>query len=426
MVKVVIKRKSLQRRVFWFEPSARKLRRGFATLNELAKLLALSEEEKTERGLLYTPAEIAQQPATWQATLFSFRRRGAALEAFLNRAGFGDPRGPKPTVFLIGAGSSDYVGRSLLHLFRRRWNCEVLAIPSTSLLTHQDQWLTPGQRYLWISFSRSGDSPESVAVLERALVHHPEIHHIVVSCNFEGRMIRCATGKNQAFPMVLPAEVNDRGLAMTSSFSNMVVLGQCLAHRADLAQYEPILQRLVEAGDSFLPLAADAAAALAAEPFAKICFLGSGALEAVAVESRLKVLELSAGKIITMAESFLGLRHGPMAALDKSTLLVAFLANDEKVARYEKDLLRELSSKQLLQTQVVVGGHPEFAPDRLAGKYLSPLVREPVPDDCRPPVDVLFGQLIGLFVSLRCNLTPDQPSPNGAISRVVQDVKIYA
>jgi tagatose-6-phosphate ketose/aldose isomerase len=218
---------------------------------------------------------------------------------------------------------------------------------------------------------------------------------------------------------------------MTSSFSNMVVLGQCLAHRADLAQYEPILHRLAEAGASFLPLAADAAAALAAEPFAKICFLGSGALEAVAVESRLKVLELSAGKIVTMAESFLGLRHGPMAALDKSTLLVAFLANDEKVARYEKDLLRELSDKQLVQTQVIVGARPESASDSLAGKYLLPLVpepvpREPVPDDCRPPLDVIFGQLLGLFFSLRCGLTPDQPSPNGAISRVVQDVKIYA
>jgi tagatose-6-phosphate ketose/aldose isomerase len=400
-------------------------------LNELAKLLSLSEEKKTERGLLYTPAEIAQQPSTWQATFSSFRRHRAALEEFLDRAGFGDPGGRKPTVFLVGAGSSDYVGRSLVHLFRRRWKCEVLAVPSTGLLTHEDEWLIAGQRYLWISFSRSGDSPESLAVLENSLAHHPDVHHIVVSCNAEGRMIRCVTGKNQAFPIVLPVEVNDRGLAMTSSFSNMVVLGQCLAHWADLAQYEPVLHRLAEAGASFLPLAADAAAALAAEPFAKICFLGSGALEAVAVESRLKVLELSAGKIVTMAESFLGLRHGPMAALDKSTLLVAFLANDEKVARYEKDLLRELSDKQLVQTQVIVGARPESASDSLAGKYLLPLVpepvpREPVPDDCRPPLDVIFGQLLGLFFSLRCGLTPDQPSPNGAISRVVQDVKIYA
>ncbi len=395
-------------------------------MNALAELLDLSSEQKMERGLLHTPAEIAQQPATWQATFASFERHHAALVEFLSRAGFGDSARPKPTVFLIGAGSSDYVGRSLAHLLRRRWKCEVVAIPSTSLLTHEEEWLVPGERYLWISFSRSGDSPESVSVLEKALVHHPEIYHIVVSCNSEARMIRSAAGKKQAFPIVLADAVNDRGLAMTSSFSNMVVLGQCLAHLEDLAQYEPILHGLVKAGESFLPQAADAAATLAGEPFARVCFLGSGALQGVAAESALKVLELTAGRILTMAESFLGLRHGPMAALNDTTLLIAFLASDDSVARYEKDLLRELMTKQLVRTQVVVGGHSELSLDGLAQRYLSPLTPTPVPDDCRPPLDVLFGQLLGLFFSLRCNLTPDRPSPNGAINRVVQNVKIYA
>lgn len=377
-----------------------------------------------ERGLLHTPAEIAQQPATWQATFSSFERHHAALLDFLSRAGFGNPI--KPTVFLIGAGSSDYVGRSLAHLLRRRWKCEVLAIPSTSLLTHEEEWLLPGVRYLWISFSRSGDSPESLSVLEKALVHHPEIHHIVVSCNSEARMVRSAAGKKQAFSIVLADAVNDRGLAMTSSFSNMLVLGQCLAHVDDLAEYKPILRGLAEAGESFLPQAADTAAALTAEPFSRVCFLGSGALQGIAAESALKVLELTAGRILTMSESFLGLRHGPMAALDGTTLLIAFLASDLTVVPYEKDLLRELMNKHLVRAQVVVGGQPELPLDGLAQRYLSPLAPTAVPDDCRPPLDVLFGQLLGLFFSLRCNLTPDRPSPNGAINRVVQNVKIYA
>ena len=55
------------------------------------------------------------------------------------------------------------------NVLRRLWKCEVIAVPSTSLLTHAEEWLFPGQRYLWISFSRSGDSPEGVSVLEKAL-----------------------------------------------------------------------------------------------------------------------------------------------------------------------------------------------------------------------------------------------------------------
>jgi tagatose-6-phosphate ketose/aldose isomerase len=399
-------------------------------VNALAKILHLSSEEKVERGLSYTPAEIAQQPATWESTFSLFQQHRAELAAFLDKAGFCDPARQRPTVFLIGAGTSDYVGRCLVNVLRRLWRCEVLAIPSTSLLTHMEESLIPGQRYLWISFSRSGDSPEGVSVLEKALVRYPDIHHIIVSCNAEGRLIRCAAGKRQAFTVALDDAVNDRGLAMTSSFSNMVVFGQCMAHVHNLAPYEAILRRLVEAGKTFLPHAADAAAALAAEPapasYERVCFLGSGALEGAAVESALKVLELTAGRILTMSQSAMGLRHGPMAALDKGTLLVAFLSSDENVARYERDLLQELMQKRLVKTRIAVGGHSELPLDGLADRYLSPDIRTPVPDDCRPPVDVMFGQLLGLFFCMRCNLMPDRPSVDGVISRVVQNVKTYA
>lgn len=395
-------------------------------MNALAQLLDLSAEQKAERGLLYTPAEIAQQPETWQSTFSIFTKRRAEFAEFLTRAGLAGSGRSKPTVFLVGAGTSDYVGRSLAPLLRRLWQCEVIAVPSTTLLTHAEQCLIPGRSYLWISFSRSGDSPESAAVLEKALERHPEIHHIIVSCNAKGRMILRSSGHRQAFTVALDDAVNDRGLAMTSSFSNMVVFGQCMAHVYDAAQYEDILGRLVQAGKTFLPVAADAAAALAQESYARACFIGSGALEGAAIESGLKVLELTAGRVLALSESVLGLRHGPMAALDKSTLVVAFLASDENVARYEKDLLRELAKKQLVKTKVVVGGHSNFSLDGLADRYLSPDIPKAVPDDCRPPVDVLFGQLLGLFFSLRCNLMPDWPSPNGTITRVVENVRIYA
>jgi tagatose-6-phosphate ketose/aldose isomerase len=135
---------------------------------------------------------------------------------------------------------------------------------------------------------------------------------------------------------------------------------------------------------------------------------------------------MTAGRTLTMSESALGLRHGPMAALDKTTLLVAFLSSDETVACYERDLLHEVAKKQVVKTRIAVGGHSEMPLDGLADRYLSPDIHTAVPDDCRPPVDVMFGQLLGLFFSLRWNLTPDHPSPAGVISRVVENVKIYA
>jgi tagatose-6-phosphate ketose/aldose isomerase len=395
-------------------------------MNPLPRLLALPQDQKQSRGLMHTPKEIAQQPETWLATYGCFRERHAEIRQFLQSAGISWDPTRRPTVFLVGAGTSDYVGRSLAHLLRRLWQCEILAVPSTDLLTHTDEWLVPGRTYLWISFSRSGESPEGIAVVERALKSHPGIHHLLVTCNAEARMLRMAARRKQVLGIALPDEVHDQGLAMTSSFSNMVVFGQCLAHVETLNSYGNILRQLAEAGTNFLDAATASAAKLAEENFTKACFIGSGALKGVATESALKLLELTAGQIQAMSESALGLRHGPMAALDEQTLFVAFLSGDERVQKYEIDLLREIGEKQLVKTRVVVSvGHNS----RLDAEAEHVLVHSPsitIADDYRPPLDVIFGQLLGLFFSISRGLKPDCPSPSGAISRVVQNVLIHS
>jgi tagatose-6-phosphate ketose/aldose isomerase len=392
-------------------------------VSALSELLVLPGSEKAARGLEHTPAEIAQQPEAWLSTFGVFRKKREQIAEFLALAGIG--ASPRPTVFLIGAGTSDYIGQSLTFLLRRCWNCEVIAAPSTDLLTHMDEWMIPEKKYLWISFSRSGDSPEGVAVLENARKNHPEIHHLVVSCNAKGRMIRESADDPQVLGICLDDAVNDRGLAMTSSFSNMVIFGQCLAHVNDVGKYEEVLSQLMEGGRDFLPRAADSASALAKEAYTKACFVGSGPLRAVAKESALKLLELTAGKTLTMSESVLGLRHGPMAALDQSTLFVCFLSGSRRVQPYERDLLDELGKKGLVGSRVVVGGS-EIGRDSLAEHYLASSAMSGIADDYRPAVDVIFGQLLGLFSSLQWELRPDRPSPNGAISRVVQGVNIHS
>ena len=395
-------------------------------MNALSALLNLPENEKTTRGLAHTPAEIAQQPDTWLSTFELFKRRSGEIRDFLATAGLSRDPGSKPTIFLVGAGTSDYIGQSLVYLLRKAWECDVAAVPSTDLLIHFDELIRPRQKYLWVSFSRSGDSPEGVAVLQNARRKRPDIHHLVISCNANGQMLLESAGNPQVLSICLDDVVNDRGLAMTSSFSNMVVFGQCLAHADDPSRYEPVLMQLVQSGKSFLPMAADCAAALAKEPYSKACFVGSGPLRAVARESALKLLELTAGKVLTMSESALGLRHGPMAALDQNTLLVCFLSENRKVQEYERDLLEEIGNKRLVGSRVVVAGGGNSTIDSLCEHYLAPATPFAVSDDYRPPLDVIFGQLLGLFFSLRSNLRPDCPSPNGAISRVVQNVTIHS
>ena len=397
-----------------------------ALANPLHALLELTDREKAERGLEHTPREIWQQPGTWAKTFDRCAERRADLTAMLRRAGIGRGTTSSPTVYLIGAGTSDYVGQALAPLLRQQWSCDVWALPSTTLLTEFEEMHLPGRDYLWISFSRSGDSPEGVALLERALQRRKEIRHLVITCNERGRMAQlCAQHADRAFALILDDAVNDRGLAMTSSFTNMVLAGQCIGHLDELAPFGDVVGQMAETGRQFLPAAAEAAEAVTMLGCERACFVGAGALRAVAQESALKVVELSAGRVTTVSETPLGLRHGPMSSVDGHTLFVAYLSSDPRRRGYETDLLEEIDRKHLGRVRVVVTADGSNL-SALSDYYLSLNCPDRFPDHNRPILDVMLGQLIGLFGSLRSGLKPDQPSPNGAITRVVQPIKLYS
>ena len=393
-------------------------------MDPLTSLLRLPASEKLERGLLHTPQEIAHQPETWRRTFDQLQSHSNDLAAFLASSGLQDAPEHRPTVFLVGAGSSDYIGRSLHHLLRSAWQCEVIPVASTSLLTDYSDSLIQGRRYLWISFSRSGNSPEGIAVLERALEECPLVNHLLVTCDRSGRMTKVLDGHPRSHAIVLDDATNDRSLAMTSSFTNMVLTGQFLAYLPRSSEYQPILSALAAAAESLLPRASQLAAQLVQENYHRVCFLGSGGLAGAAMESALKVLELTAGRVQSMSQATLALRHGPMAALDRDTLLVSFISNQAPRRNYELDLLREIGGKELVRTRVAVSADPQGLAAE-AEQVLAPETAAAIPDACRPMLDVIFGQLLGLFASVHAGLKPDAPSPNGAISRVVPELSIY-
>jgi tagatose-6-phosphate ketose/aldose isomerase len=384
-------------------------------LNPLSQLLALPQPEKQERGLLYTPAEIAQQPASWWTTHRIFEEFRNELTAFLQQA-----HAEKWTIYLVGAGTSDYVGRSIADLLRNRWRCEVAVVPSTDLLTNRDDLVIPGRNYLWISFSRSGDSPEGVAVLEQALSSLPQVRHLVVSCNQSGQMAKLAQENQSCLAVLLDDSVNDRSLAMTSSFTNMVLFGQLLAHLWDAENFEETLNFMSQAADYLLNEGAELASSLAHQKYSRACFVGAGALGAVSRESALKMLELTSGGVLTMYETTLGLRHGPMSALNMETLFTAYLSADAKRRRYDSDLLKEIRAKQIVRTIAVIGDRDDASDYSLYCPAFDKL-----DDAYRPPVDVIWGQLLGLFSSIELGLKPDSPSPKAVINRVVEKFAIY-
>lgn len=389
-----------------------------------SKLFDLTTAERESLGLVHTLREILQQPQTWRQTYRKVTSFAKPIQEFLTRAGLGENRSGQPDVLLVGAGTSDYIGKSVSALLQREWKCNVQAVPSTDLLTNMEDHVLADRDYLWISFSRSGDSSEGVAVLEKALANYPRIKHLIITCNQNGKLARFGERSN-VFSFVLDDEVNDRGLAMTSSYSNMVIVAQSLAHFRTLAAYGSIVESLATSGSMILPVAMSVCERLVEEKFSRVCFLDSGTGKGAAIESGLKVIELTGGRVVGLTESFLGLRHGPLSAIDRETLVVGFLSADSRRRAFELDLLQEICDKKLTEKCLVVTPFALTNGPEAVENRLNLELPEEISDLYLPPLFVIVGQLLGLFASLREGLRPDEPSPHGAISRVVSHVTIH-
>jgi len=381
----------------------------------LDALLDRSPEDQRSRGYFHTAGEIASQPEVWRKTSLVVQRALPALAAFL---------GGTKRLLLSGAGSSHYVGLSLAPLLASSFTC-VEAIPSTEILMDPESAL-PREAFVLVSFARSGESPEGNAVVGLAESLRPGlVKQIAITCNHRGSLASLVEGLgNRGFVLRLPEESNDKSLAMTSSFTSLCLAGASLAYLDRGGAYAALVESLARTGTSFLGRAADLAAELVGLGFGRAFFIASRPFLGGAFEAHLKVQELSAGRIIAVTEDCLGFRHGPMAAVDPKSLVLLFLSGDGRRRRYELDLLRELHDKGLGMRIVAVSPSASGL-EGLARGYLDIGTESGFPDPLLSIFVAMTGQLLGLFASIKEGLKPDEPSPDGVISRVVRGVRIH-
>jgi tagatose-6-phosphate ketose/aldose isomerase len=385
---------------------------------EIGQLLAATPEEQDRRGYRHTLREIVQQPLTWLETADGVPARLDAIQAELDRLTSPAHAG---TIVFTGSGSSLYAGECLSPALQARLRIPVHAVAAGEVLTHPAGWLPPQGPCLLVSLARSGNSPESCGVLDS--LRDTECRHLVITCNRNGRLATSYGGDSRVATVVLNDKTCDRSLVMTSSFTNMVLAGQVLGLAGDAKAYRARGALLARAGAELLLRDADALARVARTGYRSAVYLGSGCRYGSARESALKMLEMTAGEVTTFPETYLGLRHGPMAAVDRRALVVCFLASDPVVRAYEVDLVRELDRKKLGARKVVVGH--DVPRDLVGAEDLAVELPGEVGDESAPVLDVLVGQLLAFFRCLSIDLRPDMPSDDGVISRVVESFAIH-
>lgn len=345
-----------------------------------------------QRGTL-THAEIVQQPELWPTTLDRVADRSALISADAH-------------VVLTGAGTSAYAAAAIAAAWPGG-----RAIPTTSLLVDSSDFAPDA---LLISLARSGNSPESTAVIRKIRRSHPGVAHLVITCNPEGQLANF-TGIEA---ILLDSRTNDRSLAMTSSFSNLVLAGIALRHAEAL---RPVLPGICGRVQSMLPELEQSAHDIAQACPARVAVLASPPLEAAARETALKILEMTGGRTVALSETFLGLRHGPMSFLNRDSLVVCLLSSDPLRRPYELDVMNELREKRL-GTVVAIG---ESTGEPIVCDLLIPAMAPTLADPLRTSFEIVFPQLLAFHLSLAIGLDPDNPSPEGVINRVVRGVHIH-
>lgn len=387
-----------------------------ATGSPLGSLLRCEPHDQERRGFAHTLREICQQPITWSETARSVAAHQTVVSRLL--------RDSKSIVF-TGSGSSEFAG-ACLHLgIRTHLGIPADAIPAALILTHPAVALPALRPALLVSLARSGDSPESCEAVQLYLRSEPQVRHLLITCNPRGRMVLENAGDPRVTVILLDERTNDRGLAMTSSFTNLVVAGGFLSDIGSPEGYVQKIEMLAGIARETLTGPASALADFAAAPCDKAVYLGSGSAFAAAREGALKMLEMTAGRVTTMADTPLGLRHGPMSWVDGKTAVVCFLSSDPTVRAYECDLLRELQGKGIGLRRVIVG---DAIPDELitpATTAVQCAGLAAVGDSHAQPVYVLVAQLLAFFRSMQEKLLPDTPSESGVITRVVREFRIH-
>jgi len=379
-------------------------------------MLALNAEEQKRLGYFHTLREICQQPVTWMHTAKLMQESAPEISPLLKGIS---------SLVLSGSGSSEFAGDCVRMVLQRELVIDAQSIAGGALLTHGRSAVPVGRPWLMVSIARSGDSPESVGALELMLKTEPEFRHLVLTCNRQGSLANNFRKDPRVTVITLDESTNDRSLVMTSSFTNLVIAARFLGLIDESGRYRSICDGLSRAAAGLLRNHFGTLAAAGKASFGRVLFLGSGSRFAAAREAALKMLEMTAGRVTTSCESYLGLRHGPMSAVNEETLIVGFLSTEAQARPYELDVLRELAQKELGLFRVIAG---KDIPSDLVrpGDVLIPYDgSDDLEDDNVPVLDAIVGQILAFSRCLYEGLQPDSPSQSGVIQRVVQSFALH-
>lgn len=385
-------------------------------------MFTVSEEKLASLGASITTAEIKQQPDLWAEAYSLYTGNSTEIQAFLQKL---SDKHNRVRVIFTGAGTSAYVSETVIPYLKgkvdeKQW--ELLSVPTTTLVSNPYQFLKADFPTLLVSFARSGNSPESVAAVEIAEQMVTDFYQLTITCAKDGELAKRAKGDENNLLLLMPEKANDQGFAMTGSYTCMTLTALLVFDSLSLEEKSTIVKTIRQMGETVVRRE-DVIQEMIDSDFDRIIYLGSGSLEGLAREAQLKILELTAGKIVTAFDSPLGFRHGPKSFVNEKSLVFVFVSNHPYTRQYDLDMLKEMKQDNISNyiCAIEVDGDTNY--DGNTFRFGSEA--QFVPDAYLALPFVMIGQTVSLLASVKVGNTPDTPSPTGTVNRVVKGVTIY-
>ena len=374
------------------------------------------------RDCINTASEIAMQPKLWNELGSMLLEKKQIISNFMENLPGGEAN---MRIILTGAGSSAFIGETLALLIAKSSLIKCEAIHTTDIVSAPDTVLFADIPTLLISFARSGNSPESSGAVQYARKKVKNLVEAAIVCDGSSKLYQITAEKKDSLILVMPEGSNDKGFAMTSSVSCMLLAGFALFNYKKIDEIVKDINKLSENIANKSLCLSEMAKKYARIPFKRAVYLGSGAFKGLVHEGSLKMMELSNGGVNASFDSAAGFRHGPKTVIKDNTLSLHFISSDPFTAKYDTDLLKEVFREKKKNSVAAVCTDSEEGLQADDIITVSSSAYGFCPDLCIGISGLVFFQMLAMYKSLELGITTDNPSPGGQVNRVVKGVTVY-
>lgn len=378
-----------------------------------------SLEELEKIKAIFTATEIRQQPELWRETYKLILDQKENIKKFIDKNVDKNTR-----IVLTGAGTSDYVGDTVVLALNKKLKARVESIATTDIVSNPKEYIEKDTKTILVSYARSGNSPESIGAYDLFENNVDDIIQIVITCNKYGDLAKRCVDNEKNMLLLMPEKSNDKSFAMTSSFSCMTLATLLVFDIENIEKNKEFVEIVSLQAEEMLENRWSEVKQLVDYKADRVVYLGSGMLKGLCQEMALKNLELTSGKVTTVCESILGFRHGPKSIINDETLVIIMATNEEYTKLYDIDLIKEIYNDLGNHKLAVITYENDEAMKDNCNNYIC-VNGKSIPNIYKIFNYMIFGQMFGYLSSLKLNISPDNPRPDGTVNRVVKGVRIH-